>query len=325
MSRTDTGRLDLEVVVPVKWDDDVPVEVEVDFLRSLHRMAAVCDVTVVDGSSGATAEARRAGWSRAARVLAPDPSWGGPNGKVTGAMTGIAAARHDHVVVADDDVRHDRRTLSALHRALDDGDLVVPQNHPTRWAWWVWWEGGRMLLNRAVATDWPGSLAVRRDVAVGMGGWAADVFFENLEMARTIRAGGGRIVHRPDVLVPRVPPTLRHFLRQRVRQAYEDQAQPLRLVLSLAVVPTVLALRRRPAALAGLAVGLTAVAEIGRRRAGAASAFPWFVPFAAVPWAVERGVCVWVALAARLRGGLRYGDGRLHVAAHRHPRVRRRR
>lgn len=314
------GRLDLEVVVPVRWDGPVDPATEEALLRSLRTMAAVCDVTLVDGSRGAEADVRRRRWEREVRVITPDPVWGGPNGKVTGAMTGVAAARHDRVVVSDDDVRHDRRTLEALAVALDTADLVVPQNHPTSWPWWAWWEGGRSLLNRALATDWPGTAAIRRDVAVGMGGWAADVFFENLQMARTVRAAGGRVVHRPDVLVPRDPPTLRHFLRQRVRQAYEDQAQPVRLLVGLSVVPAVVALRHRPTALTGAAAGIVAVAELGRRRAGGTAAFPWFVPLAAPAWLLERGVCTWLAVLARLRGGLRYNGARMSVAARRVPR-----
>ena len=231
----------------------------------------------------------------------------------------MVAARHPKVVIADDDVRHDESTLRALAAALDDADLVIPQNHPTRWPWWAWWESGRALLNRAVATDWPGTLAVRREVVVATGGWAADVLFENLEMARTVRGQGGLVLRRRDILVARVPPTARHFLRQRVRQAYEDQAQPARLALSLAVVPTVLLVRRRPWALAGLAGALVAVAEVGRRRQGGASVFPWFTSVAAPLWALERGACAWLGLLARCRGGIRYHGTRMSVAAHRTP------
>ena len=195
------------------------------------------------------------------------------NGKVTGAMTGIEAARHERVVLADDDVRYDRPHLAAVVRALDDADLVLPQNYPTHLPWWAWWESGRVLLNRAVAADWPGTCAVRRSLVLAAGGWSADVLYENIEMARTIRAVGGRVVHRPDLLVARRPPPVRHFLRQRVRQAYEDQAEPLRLALGVAVVPTTLALARRPRLLAAGAALVVTAAEAGRRRSGGLRAF----------------------------------------------------
>ena len=200
------------------------------------------------------------------------------NGKVTGAMTGIEAARHERVVLADDDVRYDRPHLAAVVRALDDADLVLPQNYPTHLPWWAWWESGRVLLNRAVAADWPGTCAVRRSLVLAAGGWSADVLYENIEMARTIRAVGGRVVHRPDLLVARRPPPVRHFLRQRVRQAYEDQAEPLRLALGVAVVPTTLALARRPRLLAAGAALVVTAAEAGRRRSGGLRAFPAPLP-----------------------------------------------
>lgn len=313
--RHDRRVLDVEVVVPVRWDEVAP-EVERDFTAYLRRLATLGDVTVVDGSLGSAAEVRRARWSGCARVLVPDGRWGCGNGKVVGAMTGIAAARHERVVVADDDVRYDRRTLGAVVEALDGADLVLPQNHPTSFPWWAWWESGRILLNRAFARDWPGTCGVRRTTILAAGGWSSEALYENLEMARTVAAAGGRVVHRADLLVARHPPTSRHFLRQRVRQAYEDQAEPVRLVLGLAVLPTLVGLRRHPVAL-GLVSGLVVlVAEVGRRRPGGARAFPAHTSLAAPLWLVERGVCSWLALGVRLRGGPRYHGRRHPLTAH---------
>ena len=308
-------RVGAEVVVPVRWDDVDP-EVEADFTRYLAELARYCDVTVVDGSSGPHAAARRARWAEHVRVLSPDPARQGLNGKVAGALTGIQAARHERVVIADDDVRYDVPGLAAVVRALHDADLVIPQNYPTDFPWWAWWESGRMLLNRAVAADWPGTCAIRRSTILAAGGWSADVLYENLEMARTVAAAGGRVAHRPDLLVARRPPSARHFLRQRVRQAYEDQAEPVRLGLGLTVLPTTLALLRRPPLLAAGAGALVAVAEAGRRRAGGRRAFPAHTPLAAPLWTLERGICTWLALLARVRGGLVYHGRRVPVAAH---------
>jgi len=66
------------------------------------------------------------------------------------------------------------------------------------------------------------------------------VLFENLEMERTVRAGGGRVRALHDLYVARRPPSTRHFLGQRVRQAYDSLAQPGRLAAELAILPTVL-------------------------------------------------------------------------------------
>jgi hypothetical protein len=308
-------RLACELVVPLRWVDATE-EDETELASYLGKAVQWCEVTVVDGSPGPAAAARRSRWPSAVRVLRPDLRWGGANGKVTGAMTGIAAARHPMVVVADDDVRYGYRELSAVVNALRLADLVVPQNVPTRWPWWVWWESGRMLLNRAVAVDWPGTMGCRRDLVLRAGGWSADVLFENLEMARTVDAAGGWVVHRPDILVPRRPPSLRHFLGQRVRQAYEDGASPVRSAIGLGTLPALALLGRRRPLLHLAAVLVTGVAEVGRRRSGGRRVFPAWTSLAAPLWMVERGVCSWVALGARLRGGALYHGRRLPVAAH---------
>ena len=308
-------RLSCELVVPMRWVGADPAE-EADLAAYLAQVVRWCDVTVVDGSAGPQAAARRAGWPSEVRVLFPDERWAGANGKVTGAMTGIAASRHPAVVLADDDVRYGHAELCEVVRALRVADLVLPQNVPTRWPWWAWWESGRVLLNRAVAVDWPGTVGCRRDLVVRAGGWSPEVLFENLEMARTVEAAGGSVVHRPDILVHRRPPSLGHFLRQRVRQAYEDAASPARLAIGLATVPVLVVLGRRTKALATAVATLVVVAEGGRRRAGGRRAFPPTTPLAAPVWVVERGVCSWVALWARFRGGVRYHGQRLPVAAH---------
>jgi hypothetical protein len=117
-----------------------------------------------------------------------------------------------------------------------------------------------------------------------------------------------------------VPPTAAHFLGQRVRQAYDGHAQRCRMVTELAVLPcvaTALASRRRGAVRA-VVVGLAAavgLAELGRRRSGGRAVWPATAALWAVPWLAERSVCVWLALAARSRGGVRYAGGRLRRAA----------
>jgi hypothetical protein len=172
-----------------------------------------------------------------------------------------------------------------------------------------------MLLNRAVAVDWPATLGCRRDTVMRVGGFSPDVLSENLEMARRVEAAGGLVVHRPDVLVPRRPPRAGHFLRQRVRRAHEDAASPVRWALGLATVPALLLLGRRGSAVAALAAGAVAVAEVGRRRSGGRRAFPPWTPLAAPLWALERGICSWVALGARLCGSERQHGRRPPVAA----------
>jgi hypothetical protein len=241
----------------------------------------------------------------------------GSNGKVVGALTGVHLARHELLVLADDDVRYDRRTLVRLVDALSSADLVRPLNVFDEWPWHARWDGGRSLLNLALGGgDWPGTFGVRRTVLRATGGWDADVLFENLELVRTVQAAGGVVVDAHDVVVRRRPPDARHFWNQRVRQAYDDLAQPWRLVAALSVWPVLLASARRGAtAPARLLLAVVVVAACGRR-GPVAAAVPSDVPLWAPLWVLERGTCSWLALLQRARGGVRYSNGRLRTAAH---------
>ena len=267
-------RIDGEYVLPLRWTSEVSRRDAGDLTNYLRRLSAWVDVTVVDGSDGPVFERHHALWSAFVHHL-PAAPWPGRNGKVAGVVTGVGAARHERVVIADDDVRYDATSLAAVVMGLDSGELVRPQNVFTSWPWHARWDTGRALLNRAVAHDHPGTLGVRRSCFLAMGGYDGDVLFENLELVRTVRGAGGRVVELPGVFVGRLPPCTRHFWSQRVRQAYDDLAQPARLLGELALLPISVWLgRRRPA---GLLVGAAAVvllAETGRRRAGGAAVYP---------------------------------------------------
>lgn len=321
-------RVDVEVVVPLRWSEPAPERVREmgEYLAEL--LAVTPYVTVVDGSPPPQARDHRRCWPPAVRIVEPEPpgAWydgadreavvaGTANGKVLGSMTGIRAARTDAVLLCDDDVRLTPDDVRVLTHRLADADAVRPVTVFDRWPWHAVWDGGRTLLAAAVAADWPGMLALRRGAVVAAGGWSPGVIFENLELWRTLQARGARLRLAGDVVVRRRPPEARHFLTQRVRQAYDDLAQPGRLVAELAVLPLVLLLARRgPAALALATAGVVVVAEVGRRRLGGAVPAP--VSLAAPLWLLERGVVVWVVLVVRARGGVRYHGRRFRTAAH---------
>lgn len=283
--------------------------------RPTSRACAWADVTVVDGSDPERFAAHATAWSDLVRHISCEEI-SGANGKVRGVLTGIASARPERVVIADDDVRYDFHALAAVVSELEGATLVKPQNHFAPLPWHARWDTARTLLNRAISADYPGTYALRRSALLRAGGYDADTLFENLEMERTIRATGGRIRSRPDIYVMRRPPTARHFLSQRVRQAYDSWAQPLRLAIEAAILPTVWILRRRPGAQMVMLLTMLVLAERGRRRFDGRSVFPATSAFWAPLWVAERGVCSWLAIAARLRGGVRYGGARLRVAAH---------
>jgi len=310
-------------VVPLKWDDDGDGAEFTTYLRWLSTQAAVI---VVDGSPAPLFAAHSHAWSGFVQHVPPDAR-SGHNGKVAGVHTGVRLARTERVVLADDDVRYDAATLATVTGLLEEADLVGPQNVFQPLPWHAAWDTSRSLLNRAFMADYPGTFALRRSTFVAMGGYNGDVLFENLELMRTVRAFGGRVVRPLDAYVSRRPPSVARFRAQRVRQAFDDLAQPWRMVTFLVTLPLalVVARRRGPTPIALAATGLVAIAESGRRRAGGRAVFPartsWFAPL----WVAERSSCAWVALG-RLAfcGGVGYAGARLRVAAHTTGWIRRR-
>ncbi len=314
-------RLACEYVRPLRWYGGEDVEELRAYLLLLRQWA---DVTVVDGSEAHLYARHARAWGGLVRHVPPQP-WPGANGKVGGVVTGVRLACHERVVIADDDVRYDAWTLRRVVDRLADADLVRPQNVYDELPWQARWDTGRLLLNRALGHDHPGTLAVRRSGFLAMGGYDGDVLFENLELVRTVAAAGGAVADAPDLFVTRHPPQTSRFWEQRVRQAYDDFAQPARLAAELALLPLLaVTAARRPVALPALAAAAVGIGEVGRRRAGGRTRFAPTAAFWTLPWLLERSVTVWVALAMRVRGGVPYAGGRFRVAAHSPRQLRRR-
>jgi hypothetical protein len=279
-----------------------------DYLRGIARLLPV---VVVDGSPQAVFDAVHEDWSSFALHVPPAPDIGGANGKVRGVLTGLRFVTSDIVVIADDDVRYDEAALDAVCDALGDADLVMPQNYFDPHRWHTRWDTARTLLNRATGQDFAGTLAVRRRFIAE--GYDADVLFENLEMVRAVARRGGRCSWRPELYVRRLPPTTHHFLGQRIRQAYDEFARPHRMAIGLTVLPAGVAtgLVGGVRGLMVLCAATMATAEWARRRHGGRDHFPASSSAMAPLWIVERGVCSWLALRQRRRGGVRYGEVRL--------------
>ncbi|MBT2228371.1 glycosyltransferase family 2 protein [Nonomuraea sp. NEAU-A123] len=305
----------MDYVLPLRWEDDAGLEELTAYLRAVTRHVRVI---VVDGSPAPLFESHAVSWRGLAVHVRPAKDLRFANGKVNGVITGLRMARGEHVIIADDDVRYDERALARMELLLADADLVRPQNHFSELPWHARWDTARSLLNRSFGADYPGTFGVSRSFFTAMGGYDGDVLFENLELIRTVRAHGGREVRPLDLYVRRLPPDAARFWNQRIRQAYDDLAQPARMALFLSVLPALTAcvLRRRyglVVAGVGLAVG---VAEIGRRRAGGRRVFPGTAALFAPVWILERATCSWLALGAALRGGVPYAGRRLRRAAH---------
>ncbi|PWC06460.1 glycosyltransferase [Mycetocola zhujimingii] len=307
-------RLAAEYVLPLRWANRRAAADASELTEYLRALSGHLDVTVVDGSPATVFATHHALWADVVRHMAPDgPTTG--NGKVGGVLTGIRLARHRGVILADDDVRYDRRGLERMVAELESVDVIRPQNHFTALPWHARWDTARTLINRAVASDYPGTLGVNRDLLLELGGYDGDVLFENLELIRTITAGGGRERRVGDLFVGRIPPSVAHFIRQRLRQAYDSSAQPVRLVLELGLLPLLVSSIRRPVRLACITATAIGLAEFGRRRQGGTRVFPVTSALWAPAWLAERAVCAWLAVGARMLGGAKYGSSRLKKAA----------
>jgi hypothetical protein len=320
------GPIRCSYLVPIRWADGAGREGLTAHLAAMTALGA--EAIVVDGSEPEVFEADRAAFApHAAAVVRPDSDLRCRNGKVAGVLTAVRLASRETLVIADDDVRYDRATLARTVDLLTAHDLVRPQNYFRPLPWHARWDTARTLLNRAFGRDYPGTLAVRRSLLMELGGYDGEVLFENLELMRTVASAGGSEAAPLDLYVPRLPPSTRHFLGQRVRQAYDDFALLPRMALWLAIVPglAVCAARRRPRPPLAAATAAVGLAELGRRRAGGRAVFPVSGSLAAPLWILERGVCAWLAVATRLRhGGVRYAGTRIAIAANSHRTIRRR-
>ena len=312
---SELGRDSITYILPIK---SAAPDTSRELREYIAWIAARAEVIVVDGSELAIFEAHEREWGAGIRHVAPAPDLVSPMGKVGGVLTGLRLASHEHVIIADDDVRYDEESLAQTIAALATADVVRPQNYFEPLPWHARWDSGRMLLNRLTGGDWPGTLGVRRSRLQATNGYDGSVMFENLELVRTVLASGGRERVLYGTYVLRRPSTAKHFWSQRVRQAYDEIARPARMASQLLVLPLVLALAITGHWLA-LATGVAAIivaAEIGRRRAHATRVFPASTPFFAPLWVAERAICSWLALGARVfLGGVPYRGTILHSAA----------
>jgi hypothetical protein len=313
----------LSYVLPIRTDSLVAAEL-VDYLRSLP---AFIETIVVDGSQPTVFRDLHARCGPRIRHVAPDADLRHcANGKVAGVITGVRIASSEKLVIADEDVRYDEAALLALSRALDCADVVRPQNYFDPLPWHAYVDTARTLLNRVTGGDWPGTVGVRRSLLLRTNGYDGDVMFENLELMRTVMAAGGRQSSPLDLYVRRLPPDAPHFWSQRVRQAYDELARPIRLAAWLAVLPLVAVLFawRGPLAVGAAAAAAIVSAEAGRRRAGGRRLFPVVASLAAPLWLFERGICAWIAVGARIvLGGIPYRGRIVQKAANSSRRLRR--
>jgi hypothetical protein len=139
-------------VLPLRWPEGRDPGELTAYLR---RMAGLGQVIVVDGLPTAVFARHHRAWAAFARHMRPDGGLAYRNGKANGVITGVRAAGGDRVIIADDDVRYDDRSLALVLALLDDADLVIPQNYFSPLPWHAAWDSARTLVNRALGLDYP--------------------------------------------------------------------------------------------------------------------------------------------------------------------------
>jgi hypothetical protein len=306
---------DATYVLPLRWEDTIGSAEMTEYLRWL---SDYLHIVVVDGSPSEIYEHHSGLWSAYVKHIPPDPSLTFMNGKVNGVTTGIRYSKTDAIVVADDDIRLDRSSIERMIGALREHDVVIAQSYFDPAPWHAQWDEARILLNRAFGMHFPAALALRRSLFLEIGGYDGDVLFENLELLRSMRFGGAKIARPNDLFVRHLAPERHAFASQRVRQAYDDFTLPARMMLWLSLLPvTLIALRRRRfGSIIAAGVGVTLIAEVGRRRGGGSRVYPATAPLFAPLWLAERALCSWGAVWYRLiKGGVPYRDGVIKRAA----------
>ncbi len=278
---------------------------------------AGCDVLVIDGSSTAIFQQHDDAWRSVCRHERVDRSFGYLNDKVNGIQTGVRLAGAEKIILADDDIRYSAAEIDRICGLLDEFDVVRPQNFLQPLPWWARMEAARMLINRATLRtgDYPGTCAFRRSVMLEVGPYDGDVLFDNEEIIRHFARAGASISYAINLFVRKRPPTLRKWIEQRPRQAYEDFGLRAKtaLFLSLPILAVWVGagwgLKGLFVYLAGISIAAVCLAIAGWFRGMTSGYFPISVPFFAPLWIFERSLSTYWALYWHFaRGGYPFGD-----------------
>jgi hypothetical protein len=306
------------------------------YFESLQRMG--CEVLVVDGSPMEVFAQHERAWRGVCRHVTVDPAYNYLNGKVNGVHTGVDLASCERIVLADDDIRYTPEDISRACDLLDRYEMVRPQNYLSPRPWWARLEAARMLINRGVLTtgDYPGTCAFRRSTCLRVGHYDGDVLFDNEEIVRHFVLRGADVCYARDFFILKRPPTLRKWIEQRPRQAYEDFVMRAKTALFMSLLPLAIlsGLLGGARSLLCFALFVSACAILlalrGAVRDRAYRFFPLHLSLYAPLWVLERALSVYWALYWRVtRGGYPFGDrllskgtGRAWVAGGRKARMK---
>jgi len=293
--------------------------------------SAVSEILVIDGSPADVFPHHHAIWSALCHHQPVNRQFTFLNDKVNGIHTGVRLARNDKIVLADDDIRYTAQNIEQIAYLLDEFEVVRPQNYfafgigpsafeampDRRAATTARMEAARMLINRASLRtgDYPGTCAFRRETFLRSGDYDGDVLFDNEELIRHLARFGVVICYANDLFVRKRPPTIRKWLEQRPRQAYEDFPLHAKTLLFAFIPISIIAaalLFGIPAMLVcllGISIAAFVLALLGRARGAARRFFPFHVCLFAPLWILERSLSTYWAFYWYLRrGGYPFGD-----------------
>jgi hypothetical protein len=290
-----------------------------------------CEVVVVDGSSTEIFAEHNRVWGNLCRHVTVDRKYTYLNGKVNGVHTGVDLASCESIILADDDIRYTSEDIGRAYELLKRHDMVRPQNYLSPLPCWGRTEAARMLINRSVlrSGDYPGTCAFRRSAYLRVGHYDGDVLFDNEEIVRHFVLKGTDVCYALGFFILKRPPTLRKWLEQRPRQAYEDFAMRAKTILFMSLLPTALALGLLIGGRAALgffsiiSISAGLLAGHGLLRNEAYRFFPSAVILYAPLWVLERALSVyWALYWCVAHGGYPFGEqllskgtGRAWVAA----------
>ena len=304
-------------IVPIRRAkiDETEIEQLAAYFKTVR--LAGCELLIVDGSPAPIFEIHKKSWEAFSEHVAPDPKYKYLNGKVNGVHTGVDLASHEHIILADDDIRFTASDIKRMNLLLESFEMVRPQNFIAPLPWWARLETARILINRGVlrAGDYPGTCAFRRSTMRRVGHYDGDVLFDNEEIVRHFALNGVNIHYGLDFFIRKLPPTFSKWLEQRPRQAYEDFVMRAKTIAFLSVIPMVLGLgvfvgaRSALTFLFLLSLLSVLLSAKGLVRNAAYRYFPSTSPFFAPLWIVERSISVYWAVYWWARfGGYPFGQ-----------------
>jgi len=247
------------------------------------------------------------------------------NDKVNGVFTGAAAVATPRVVLVDDDIRIPPNDLRRLGEALGAAGSAKAATYLRPIRWHVAIDAARSGFAHAQYRYGDSStvFAIRTDLLRGLADYFdGDVLFDNWELERCLRLAEPPMTIMTGPRACKVAPTTRTFLRQCLKQPYEDLSFLARTAFFLAWLPGLVAAvaSRTPIGwvlvTAALLFAVAATAK-GLRVPTIRGCYPLWICLIGPVWITLRSALTYPALALRVTRGYSFGGRSLRRPARR--------